>query len=90
MGTPPAEGTNRNPRAGLVAAGALVVAVAGLQIAQGAISAFSPRPVIQAALVVGVGLAALAAELVRPGSRPRATWRSAPAWAASSRSAPGW
>ena len=67
MGTPPAEGTTRNPRAGLVAAGALVVAVAGLQIAQGAISAFSPRPVIQAALVVGVGLAALAAELVRTG-----------------------
>jgi hypothetical protein len=49
-------------RPGLVTAGGLLVAVALLQIAQQAIGAFSPRPSIKVAIVIGVGLAALNVE----------------------------
>ena len=52
-------------RPALATAGALVLAVAFLQIAQQVIGVFSPRPSIQAALVIAVGLAALTAERKR-------------------------
>jgi hypothetical protein len=54
-------------RPALATAGGLLLAVALLQIAQQVIGVFSPRPAIQAALVVAVGLAALTAERVRSG-----------------------
>jgi hypothetical protein len=58
-------------RPALATTGALVLAVALLQIGQQAIGAFSPRPTIQASLVIAVGLAALTAERIR-ATGPRA------------------
>jgi len=59
--TSPGEETSA-ARPALVTAGGLLVAVALLQIGQQVIGVFDPRPAIQAALIVAVGLAALAAE----------------------------
>src|SRR4051794_4330082 len=60
-------------RPALATAGGLLLAVALLQIAQQVIGVFSPRPSIQVALVVAVGLAVLTAERMRAaqGSRDR-------------------
>jgi hypothetical protein len=52
-------------RPALATAGGLLLAVALLQIAQQVIGVFSPRPSIQAGLVVAVGLAVLTAERLR-------------------------
>jgi hypothetical protein len=69
--TSPGEETSA-ARPALVTAGGLLLAVALLQIAQQVIGVFDPRPVIQAALIVAAGLAALAAER-HSGGKP---WRT--------------
>jgi hypothetical protein len=58
-------------RPALATAGGLLLAVALLQIAQQVIGVFSPRPSIQVALVVAVGLAALTAERMRAAQGSR-------------------
>ena len=58
-------------RPAIATAGGLLLAIALLQIAQQVIGVFSPRPTIQAALVIAVGLAALTAERIRSGRGPR-------------------
>jgi hypothetical protein len=52
----------------LATAGALLLAVTALQIAQQVLSVFSPRPSIQVATIIAVGLAALTAERLRAGA----------------------